>query len=473
MSWFFHNMTFMAKTLLDGTTQEEELPPDASNYEVRTKALTRPAYLQQNSARATTSACTSARASARVPKRSPDNAEVSAGTEEETDATVGPEEDRLDVVRQSPLTSSVYARYKMSLENRSKVEQAKAERLARDEVRESRAQEQHERIQKARARVLGRSTAARRHWEEVNNDQADTVRQERMDIRSRIEHNEDELLGEMRARVDEGRGGYASKDARLDAQEEAAAEARRQEHSEERRFRLEELRVFRQRKSEERRQAAGELRLGTQGRMADAFAERHRRNAEAADEKRRDTARVQARSAVEKQQRLSRAGENRDRIRTDRANASRKREEYIRQKVLLGTQIERFDDAQIAEAKEEIRRSKQEVRDAVYADRYVSREEADFYSGTEFERLYAMDEQSDAEIAAANVELLARIENVAQRTDDDVDDDAAGEMRAKFAAKSRAEKARERARITRDNEAHAARMHEQRHDTEAALARRL
>ena len=284
-------------------------------------------------------------------------------------------------------------------------------------------------------------------------------------IEQRRQQNEEELLAEMRARVDESNGGYANKDARLDAQEEAVAEARRQEHSDEQRTRQEEARVFLDSKLEMRRQAATALREGTSGRMGAAIAANHRRNAESADQKRRDTARVQARFAKEKKERLSRAMENRDRIRAERVQRSLNREERIRLKVLLGTQMEKFDDAQIAEAKAKIVRSKQDVRDSVYGSRYVSQEAATEMAGTSFERLFYMhvDDKIDAEIDAANAEMLKRIETVAQRTDDEIVDDTAGEARAKFAAMSRARKNLEQARISRANAEHRARVHELRY----------
>ena len=118
-------------------------------------------------------------------------------------------------------------------------------------------------------------------------------------------------------------------------------------------------------------------------------------------------------------------------------------------------------------------RSKQDVRDSVYGGRYVSQEAATEMAGTSFERLFYMhvDDKIDAEIDAANAEMLKRIETVAQRTDDEIVDDTAGEARAKFAAMSRARKNLEQARISRANAEHRARVHELRYGgNEQALA---
>ena len=91
------------------------------------------------------------------------------------------------------------------------------------------------------------------------------------------------------------------------------------------------------------------------------------------------------------------------------------------------------------------------IRNAIFGGRYVSKEAATEFDSSAFRKLFSMDDTADAQIAEANLEMLARIENVELRTDADVNDDAAGLARIEFAKASEERKAREQKEMSKAN----------------------
>lgn len=526
-TWFFSNLDYIARTLWG---QEVGDPPkDATNFELRTKTLTRAAYASPhggtvrasaiaasnssrcNSARSSSPGFASARsarsmapgfasarsattpgfASARLattpgfasarsatPGSASARSSAGAGFSSARSATTNGADDLLASARESPVGAGVYAKFQMSLENRAKVEQAHADKLTRDETRQGQARQQYEETQETRARMRGRNNRVKRQLVSRNLEQGRSIRQEREDNEMIIQHNRDELHAMVRAQVEKDKGGYDSKDSRLDAQEEAAQAAVREQHTREKQEWLAMANEKRQRTTEERRQAAEMIKQRTSAKTSTALESSRRRKAEEAAGKRADSAREARRKAQFEEERLSRAADKRTRIYQIRQSASSAREELTRRKQERVAQLQRDSRAEIDENERVLLASKQSVRDKIFSSRFVSRQAATQFDGSTFRKLYSMDDTADAEIHAANGDILNKIQYVEQRTDDEIDDDAAGEARYTFAAESKARKAAERRRIAQENAAQIHRLQttEARTDnvldTEAAAVRR-
>ena len=114
-------------------------------------------------------------------------------------------------------------------------------------------------------------------------------------------------------------------------------------------------------------------------------------------------------------------------------------------------------------------RENREKRRAVFASRYVSRQDAMQFNGSTFQRLFAMDDVAEEEIDEANKKMYDKIANVAPRTDDLIDDEEAGEARSRMAARSRARKAEQAARIAEENEELGRRLRNTRAQTDNML----
>ena len=413
-----------AQQLVEGTT----------DFDIRTKALTRPAYTAPRPGK---SGGNSSRASARTAVDSARGLDADA--------------ERFGGVRASPVAAGVYGRYKMSLENLSKGEQARQDRLARDEVRTQMREEQYEETQERRNRVRGRNELAKRNLIQFNLEQGHVVREERAEIERKMEERREQVRADYRARAEQSYGGYGSLDARLDAEEQAMQEAVRQQAQTERQARRTALREARRSMAEKNRAMAEMRRRDTADRLAYAFSERDRKRAEGAEDKRAESARALARFADNEVERLTKAAETIDLVQSNHLKAKGAREARRNEKVQRMAALERLEEAEWSRHKDDDMATRRETRNKIFASRYVSREEAIQFDGSNFRKLFAMDDVADAEIELANVEILQRIEMVQQRTDDEIDDDAAGLARSTFAAESVERRERKNREMAREN----------------------
>jgi len=482
-TWFFSNLTFMG-TLLWG--QEHGAPPEkVTNFEIRTQSLTRAAYATSRGGivRAQNpedGGAHTARSGGALTARSTCNSARSQGFGMSTarSAASNGAVDLLGSARESPVSAGVYAKYQRSLENRATVEQAHADRSTRDEVRQEKARQQYEASQEKRERMRSVNDRVQRALIRRNLEQGRQVRQESIDNAHKIERIREEHHAVVRAQVEKDKGGYDSKDARLDVQEEAAAAALREEHVREKLAFAESVQEFRQRTTEERHQAAELLKQTTNAKLTKALQLSHRRKAKDAAQLRADTEREMSRKAQLGEEFMAMQKEKRERVAKMKQEAGQSREQLTKQRRRRIAQLRRDTQAEIEENERLTLSSRQSVRNKIFSAHFVKREAAVKFDGSEFRKLYSMDDLADSQIDAENAEILKKIASVTQRTDDDVADEAAGEARIQAAADSKARKEAERKRIAREN---AERAHRIRNvtavtdnvlDTEASAARR-
>ena len=475
---FWNNLTAMAKRLLDDLGEAAD--KSATNFEIRSKALTRPAYtepagiLKTSSSKLSSRSKSSAQGTPRTPHTPHTPHTPGAGTGR---GSIG-EGETFNGTRESHVAATVYGRFQMSLENQSRAEEARIQRQRRDEIREDMAQQQYEETQATRARMRGRNQQAKLNLVNRNLEKGQVVREERAEISRKIEARQERMKQEHKAKLEESGGGYANENARLAAEEEELAEGVKQEAQRVRLERRQALKTSKKIMADKNRHAAETRRAENSERLAWAIAERNRKKAEAADSLRADTARHMDRFALVEEERSTKVEQTMDRIKSMKAKAARARD--VRRKRLQDQmgRIEKWEDQMIAESKEETLRQKKGTRNHIFGQRYVSANAADEFERSAFRKLYAMDDKADAEIATQNLEILERIENVEQRTDDLIDDDAAGDARITFAEESRQRRAALQAEISQANAEHRERIRNKQPavddllDNEAAAIRR-
>lgn len=413
------NLTVWAKRIMDGA--EDALPEDATDFDIRTHALTRPTYT-----------------------------DTMRPTGSTLSARVDPDEDLLSETRGSTVMAGVYVRYEKSLENQAKAMKAREERQERDQVRQEMEQQQYDETQERRNRVRGRNQEAKTNLVTRNLERGQTVRDERVEIEGILDARREEIRQEHLRKYES----LVGRDGRLDAQEEATDEAERQEATAARKARHAAVVEARKQRAETNHARAESLRMENAARLAQAALERDRKKAEAARQKREDSARALAQGAEREEEQRARALEIRERLNAQRAKAElgkEARRKLIERSGKQELETNRAFEAEFVETKERTFREKQDVRNKVFGSRYVDRASADQFSGSAFRKLHTMDDKADAEIAAQNLEILERIETVEPRTDDWMLDEAAGEARATFAAASAERKAREAAEIEQAN----------------------
>jgi hypothetical protein len=361
--------------------------------------------------------------------------------------------------RESPLIAGVYARYRVSQQKSNAAEIARVERLMRDEMREQNAMQQYEESQQRRARVRGRNEKARNDLMRFNLEGGRRIREQRELISEQVEQQRQQFHADVQARVALGRKGgngddteYATLDARLDAQEEEEAEALRQEHARAKREHQLALQTNRHRMSTKNKEQADHLRRETSERLGHALNEAHHKKASLADEKRLLTDQGKALFAEYEDEHQQKAAAAKAFAKASRANAQRAREQLVARKAQDVAAAQRTAMQEIAASREKLLRDNQARRRAVFSSRYASRDALTHFAGSTFQKLYEMDDTSDAQIAEGNVEIFQRIAFAAPRTDDLIDDEAAGKARKTFAAKSRAQKAAEASRIAKEND---------------------
>ena len=360
--------------------------------------------------------------------------------------------------RETPLVASVYARYKVTQEKANDADIARVERLMRDEMRRQNAQQQYEDSQRRRARVRGRNEKAKNELVRSNLDHGRRIRHERGVIEAKLEEQRQLLLSDVQARVARGRRGgsddteYETLDARLDAQEEAAAEALRQEHTKAREERHAALQSKRSRMQSANKEHAESVRKETSERLHGAMIESQLQKALQAEEKRIYSDENKALHAEYRDEHLQKAGAAKAFAKASLNNAKRAKEQLAARKAQEVAAMQRTAAQQVAANRERMLRANQARRRAVFASRYANRDALKHFSGSTFHKLYEMDDTSDAQINEGNIELFQRIAYVAPRTDDLIDDDVAGKARKTFAERSRAQKASEARRIAREND---------------------
>ena len=353
--------------------------------------------------------------------------------------------------RESPLVASVYARYQVSQDNLARANRARAERAKRDDMRDDNYRQVHEEAQERRARVRGRNDRAREALNRRNLEHGRSIRLQREEIMQAIEEARQQGHDKVRARVLEANGGYESLDARLDAQEEAAATALRAIHSKAKRDREVQAQARKVERESKNKEHAEALREETTARLGSAMLEARSKKALVAKDKRVSSKEAKATFELNEREYMEKAKAAKAIADASRANAARARKDLEAKKALEVAAVQKVISTQVASAREAILHANRERRRAVFSARYVTRAAATEFAGSTFQKLYLMDDEADAQIDAANKDMFLRIVTVDQRTDDDIDDEAAGMARIKLAATSKALKAAEAARIQRDN----------------------
>ena len=353
--------------------------------------------------------------------------------------------------RDSPLVASVYARYRVTRDNLSKANRARIERILRDEEREENARQLYEEIQTRRARVRGRNEHAKEQLTRTNLEAGRAIRSQRNVHKKVLEKERQELEHKVKARVELANGGYANLDARLDAQEEAAAEALRRKHAKEKREFARAALALKQSIAQKNNEKAMSIRETTVRGLGQALSKAQASKVQEAQEKRIHSHEGHANFDLHERDYMARASAAKAFAVASRSNAARAKEELVLRKTREVQAEQRQAAWEVARNRERVLQANRMKRQAVFASRYASRTAALEYSGTTFQKLYMMDDAADEQIDAENQEILQRIAFVEQRTDDEIDDDAAGLARKKFAQRSRSQKAAERQRISREN----------------------
>ena len=279
-------------------------------------------------------------------------------------------------------------------------------------------------------------------------------RQEREDNNRFIEERKQQWHEELRERLEIAAGGFGNINERLAAQEAEADRMEREESSREKQARMDHINSFRKMTAEKNKEAADTLRETTERGMHSALSNSHRRKYLDAEDKRAGSRSAQELFAERERERKAKTAEAKARVLAIRENAMRAREQLANRR---RKEKEMFDQTQGElkragkERMDKIYFGRKGMRGQVFHNRYVSRDLALGYQKSAFKKLFAMDDVSDQQIDDANAELLEKIENVVQRTDDCIDDDAAGEARIVAAKLSRERKAAEAARIAQAN----------------------
>jgi hypothetical protein len=416
--------------------QQSKAEASVSAYDFRTEELTKPVYLAPRAPR---------------PSSAPTASAANSTSEKQELKEL---HDMFGSARQSALPASVYSQYSVSVDNLAKAEQARAERMWRDQQRQDMARKQHEETQERRSRVRGRNEKAKRDLESRNLALGRTIRQHREQIKHEIEKRQQQLHMEVKARVDEQRGGYSSFNERLAAEEGERSEEIQQHHARAREARQMVARGLKQQWLEERKQRAEVLRESTAQKVSQALAESNRKKVESAEDKKAAALKSHEAFAICEDERLHKVEEIKARALASRTNAVLVRQKLAKQKQQeVARHIEETDE-RVKEARARVLGRNQEKRRAVFSSRYATRDEAERYVRSDFRRLHAIDAgdaELDAEIDLANVEIFERIATVKQRTDDDIDDEAAGEARIRLAEESRERQAAEASRIEQEN----------------------
>ena len=448
-TWFWSNLTAMARKVLEDSSE----PPEegAREFDIRTKALTRPAY--------TTAAGLPANRPGVGLSKTPRSARSSArgqasgrsSTASDSARRVASGEDLFGGTRESAVPAAVYVRFQKSQENRAKAEQARAERVERDGKRAEMARQQYEETQEIRNRMRGRNEAAKIELVERNLEIGEVVREERADIERTIEMRRIQLKEDHKAKYVLDGGGFGNRNARLAAEEEHMDEMERQAAQEDRRNRRQYAHAYKKQQAEENRALVEMRRMQNAERLAFAFAERQRLRNEGAQEMRDDSAMKLGRFEMEEEERKAKVAATRDRIQEHHRVAMENREKRRIQRQKFHHKAEVRDQAYRHEEEAKLMAQNRAIRNAIFGGRYVSKEAATEFDSSAFRKLFSMDDTADAQIAEANLEMLARIENVELRTDADVNDDAAGLARIEFAKASEERKAREQEEMSKAN----------------------
>ena len=379
----------------------------------------------------------------------------------------------------STVPAGIVAKLSCAVENREKAEQARREQEARERF----AQRQHD---EQVAWVRQKSAAARLRNEsynglavddlvvlQSNQARADAVASENVALELERQRRRDEHLQRARANVSKMRGN----DSRLDAREEAAAEAARQKGTRDRLSLNRAADAARATRAAENKARARLIREETQRAVA-------LRASEVADNKRRsalqakaDLAHWQEERRREEERRLSNAAACRANALAYRAGAAMARDEMMQQRqedAREDTRIYRVQVAGLAFEREAAVHANQTRNKAQIASRTQSGLQAAARLADTSARVHStigLEARENAgrandgkplltkgglnlskEVAAANAALYRRIRNVAARTDDDVSDEAAGAARAGMAAESYARKEAEAKELAQKNE---------------------
>lgn len=361
------------------------------------------------------------------------------------------DQDLFGGTRESAVAASIYARFEKSKENRAAFEQARAEKLERDEQRAEMARQQYEETQRIRNHLRGRNEAAKLDLIERNLEIGEEVREERAAIERTIEERRLQLKAAHKAKYQLDGGGFGNRNARLAAEEEQLDEEVRQQAQEDRRRRRQHAYTYKKQQAEENHALVQFRRKQNAERLAHAFQERQRRANEGADDLRADSAMKLDRFAAEEEEWKAEVARRRERIQSHHQAAMEEREKRRIMRQKKHHAAEKRDQAYRAAEEARLMESNRAIRNAIFGGRYVSKEAATEFDKSAFRKLFSMDDTADAQIAAENLEMLERIEKVELRTDVDISDDAAGEARITFARESQERREREQEEMDKAN----------------------
>lgn len=349
--------------------------------------------------------------------------------------------------RGSTIPVGLFVKYEVSLENRTKAEEARRAREMRDQERVDKAQAQYEETQARRTRIRGRSNYAVKEVLERNQMTGAEVRAHKQALEMARQRKEDELNAITKMRVDKAR----SNDGRLDALEDGYDEAERQEGQRARIARSLAAQTFRTNLAAEKKERAETTRENTQRAVSQRLHDVSSSKRKQAEETRLEVARGKALARREEQERLRKVAASRERAQAWHNSATKAKEEMLLKKQAMGQKHDRTAEIRVAQAKNALLRDNQLKRQQQFSHRYVGAGEAASYESSQFRNYYMMDGQADKQFAQANAELIQRIKSMSAITDNEINDDFAGEARAKAAAESKARKAAEAARIKQEN----------------------
>lgn len=437
MPSFLANMTLLARKMLESSP--ELVDGDATDFEMRTKAFTRPAYENKAKPAGTTSRLMS--------------------------STTG--EDPFADTRPSPLPAGVFVKHRILVENEEKGVIAREERKQRDVVREEMRQAQYEETKGRRERGLEThktTQEARRKVLEYNLEKGREERKKRAEheiiIEKRVEKIKEEHLAMLQST-----GGTSGRDARLDAQEEAEAAALREASVAEKLERRAYVAAKKKEISEANRAAVEALRMERAARLAKALAKRDRLKAAAAEELRTDSQRKLEVRAAEQAQHQAKSRETHEKVVRAREQSLQARAEHVKQKQLENPNNFEELRAQKLANQEEFLQENREKRNAIFGNRYVSQDDWGEFEESRFRKLQSrravwthMDDKVDGVDLETNLKIVGRIEQAAPVVDDLIDDDAAGEARVTFAQASEERRLKERIDRLRANAAHRERL---------------
>ena len=371
----------------------------------------------------------------------------------------------------STVPVAVLAKLNCQIENQNKAAQMRRQQQERQQRALDLHAEENQRRRASSATRLQNNRDAVDDMIQRNHAAAQAVRSEKTALGVRRQKQDGEFQQRARSNFEKMRGN----DARLDALEEAAAAAERQEATRGRLARSRAFETYRTTLAAERKERADHLRAETHRAVTQRMNQVAASKRHMAQEARADIAGWKALGRREEERRLDKAAACRVQALASHANAATAKEEMVQQRQEEAQEKMRVSRSQVAQAISE-REAEQHHYQTRYRKHLASRTRsgaeavASLASSARLNRDASEAGPSEAregprvpallskgglnlnkKVAAANAALYRRIHQVAAAVDHDVMDEEAGAARATMAADSMAQKGAEARHLAEEN----------------------